>query len=173
TKSFPAALESAAPARLSAVMQACCAFVSAPGARVVVPRKRRAVARVRETSRAMQPSESRRVSRSAVASTRKKFRAPSRRPGVRALRPVRVPPAVPVFVELLVEVQALEDELDGRRHEARALEGPEHRDALAEARDLPDAVQILLRPHPVRHLDAPPGLEVIGDLLEPLDLQVL
>src|SRR6266581_1782053 len=90
-----------------------------------------------------------------------------------ALRAVRVPSARAVLVELLVEMEALEYELDGRGHEARALEGAELRHGLAEPGDLADALEVLLGAHAVGDLHAPARLEVLGHLLQPLDLQVL
>src|SRR2546426_11298091 len=86
---------------------------------------------------------------------------------------VRVPSAGAVLVELLVEMEALEHELDGRGHEARALEGAELGHGLAEPGDLADALEVLLGAHAVGGLHAPARLEVLGHLLQPLDLQAL
>jgi len=72
-----------------------------------------------------------------------------------------------------VEVQAFEHELDPGCHQRRALERAEERHPLAQARDVTDALEVLLRAHLVRHLHPPARLEVLGHLLERLDLQVL
>src|SRR5438034_10977714 len=84
---------------------------------------------------------------------------------------VRVPSAGAVLVELLVEMEALEHELDGRGHEARALEGAELRHGLAEPGDLADALEVLLGALAVGDLHAPALLEVLGQLLTPLVLR--
>src|SRR4029453_520304 len=94
--------------------------------------------------------------------------------GSRPSGAVAHPAAVAVAVQLLMEVETLEHELRRGGEQTRALDGPdEPRDRFAQAGDPPEALLILVGPHAVGDLDAPPGLEVLDDALAALECEVL
>src|SRR4051812_21209572 len=94
--------------------------------------------------------------------------------GSRPSGAVAHPAAVAVAVQLLMEMEAFEDELGGGREETRALDrADEPRDGLAQAGDLAEPLLILIGPHAVGDLDAPAGLEVVDDALAGLEREVL
>src|SRR5882724_2607419 len=83
--------------------------------------------------------------------------------------PVGEPASATILVELLVHVQALEEELARRRDQGGTLEGTQRDDRLAQARDAADTLEIVDSRHAIRHLDAPAALEVFDHLLQRLE----
>jgi len=71
------------------------------------------------------------------------------------LRSEHKPSTLAILIELLVQVQAFENELGGSGDESRALDASEHVDRFAQAGDGADTVEILFGPHVVRHCRSP------------------
>src|SRR5207249_953318 len=84
------------------------------------------------------------------------------------------PGAGGVLVEPLGQVEALEHELDGRRHRRGALVvAGEHGDGLAERGDLGDEVDVARRRHVLAGVDDAAVLEGGDDLDQAPDVQLL
>jgi hypothetical protein len=81
--------------------------------------------------------------------------------------------ALAILVELLMQMQALENKLARRCHQARRLERPEQRDDLAQSGHLAQRFHIFRRRRAVRNLDAPALLEVARHFLQVVELQIL